>query len=240
MGLVVTATAICHEHEIIADFPLTVVSIAIVFPIVFSINSAFRRRETALKYLSDFKVHGQCIYYAARDWNNGQASHLAPEIKAVISNCLEGLKTFFLSKKVDAREREKEVYEHFSQLSKLVEQLREHGISGGELSRVNQYQSKMMVAFDNMKIIYHYRTPLTLRAYSKVFIYTFPFLYGPSFAGAFGDNSVEWLGYILPVIISFIIASLDNIQDHLENPYDQIGEDDIKIDLEELDDMLCT
>ena len=97
-----------------------------------------------------------------------------------------------------------------------------------------------MVAFDNMKIIYHYRTPLTLRAYSKVFIYTFPFLYGPSFAGAFGDNSVEWLGYILPVIISFIIASLDNIQDHLENPYDQIGEDDIKIDLEELDDMLCT
>jgi hypothetical protein len=28
-------------------------------------------------------------------------------------------------------------------------------------------------------------------------------------------------------------VSLDNIQEHLERPYDEIGEDDIKIDVEE-------
>jgi predicted membrane chloride channel (bestrophin family) len=37
----------------------------------------------------------------------------------------------------------------------------------------------------------------------------------------------------MPVLYSFILVSLDNIQDHLENPFDQIGEDDIQIDADE-------
>jgi predicted membrane chloride channel (bestrophin family) len=37
----------------------------------------------------------------------------------------------------------------------------------------------------------------------------------------------------MPVLYSFILVSLDNIQDHLENPFDEIGEDDISIDAEE-------
>ena len=42
----------------------------------------------------------------------------------------------------------------------------------------------------------------------------------------------------LPIIYSFILVSLDNIQTQLENPYDQIGEDDITIDVEEIHDMV--
>jgi hypothetical protein len=33
----------------------------------------------------------------------------------------------------------------------------------------------------------------------------------------------------MPILYSFILVSLDNIQDHLENPYDNVGEDDIDI-----------
>jgi len=32
--------------------------------------------------------------------------------------------------------------------------------------------------------------------------------------------------------LSLILVSLDNIQDHLENPFDQIGEDDVAINAE--------
>jgi hypothetical protein len=86
-----------------------------------------------------------------------------------------------------------------------------------------------MIAFDNMKIIRQYRTPITLRSYSKFFIYTFPILYGPYFASTFHDFSAQ-LEYVMPILYSFILVSLDNIQDHLENPFDALGEDDIAID----------
>ena len=95
----------------------------------------------------------------------------------------------------------------------------------------------MIIAFDGLKVIHHYRTPITLRAYSKVFIYIFPIIYGPYFASTFHDFSAS-LEYVMPVLYSFILVSLDNIQDHLENPFDEVGEDDIVIDGEETASLL--
>jgi hypothetical protein len=87
----------------------------------------------------------------------------------------------------------------------------------------------MIIAFDNIKIIHTYRTPVTLRAYSKVFIYIFPILYGPYFASTFREYSAN-LEYVMPILYSFILVSLDNIRDHLEHPFDDVGEDDIRFD----------
>ncbi len=133
----------------------------------------------------------------------------------------------------DWKKNEQKMYEKFSELSILTMRLREVGVQSGEISRVSQYVSKMIIAFDNMKIIHNYRTPVTLRAYSKVFIYIFPIIYGPYFASSFHDFSAQ-LEYVMPILYSFILVSLDNIQDHLENPFDDVGEDDIRIDTEDL------
>ena len=88
-----------------------------------------------------------------------------------------------------------------------------------------------MIAFESMKHVYQYRTPRTLRAYSKVFVYVLTVLYGFYFAHLAQDYSPGLL-YVMPVLFSVILVSLDNIQDHLENPFDQIGEDDIRINAE--------
>ena len=40
------------------------------------------------------------------------------------------------------------------------------------------------------------------------------------------------LPLIVLLLFSFILVSLDNIQVHLENPFDQIGEDDVHFDVE--------
>ena len=42
-------------------------------------------------------------------------------------------------------------------------------------------------------------------------------------------DKVLGMTFILPVLFSVILVSLDNIQELLENPYDRIGEDDIYI-----------
>lgn len=90
----------------------------------------------------------------------------------------------------------------------------------------------MIVAFESIKHIYQYRTPRTLRAFSDLFITVLPPLYGPYFAYIAQDFS--WgLGYVMPILFSFILVSLDNIQEHLENPFDQIGEDDVWINVEQ-------
>jgi hypothetical protein len=62
-------------------------------------------------------------------------------------------------------------------------------------------------------------------------------LYGPHFA-QFAGETVPGLQYILPVLLSIILVSLDNIQDHLQNPFNQIGADDVMINAEKFVSLL--
>jgi len=87
------------------------------------------------------------------------------------------------------------------------------------------------VAYENIKHIYQYRTPRTLRSFSDLFITILPPLYGPYFVHISADYSYG-LTYVTPVLFAVILVSLDNIQEHLENPFDQIGEDDVSINAE--------
>jgi hypothetical protein len=214
------------------------VGVAIVFPVVFSIGSAYTRRETALQRFSDFKGHAIAIYFATKDWSSNKENQLASKSRNLIHEMLLVMREMFKTTKEDVWvENEKKIYSLFSQLSSLTMSMREHGVQSGEISRVSQYVSKMIIAFDNMRLIHHYRTPITLRAYSKVFIYSFPIIYGPYFASTFHDFSAQ-LEYVMPILYSFILVSLDNIQDQLENPFDDVGEDDILIDANETTQLL--
>jgi predicted membrane chloride channel (bestrophin family) len=78
---------------------------------------------------------------------------------------------------------------------------------------------------------------LTLRAFSKIFTIMLPILYGPYFAYLAEDYS-SGLIYIVPVLFSIILISLDNIQDHLENPFDLVGEDDVRFNVEKFIETL--
>src|SRR5690349_23754563 len=102
-------------------------------------------------------------------------------------------------------------------------------LSSTECSRLNQYVGRMIAAFENTRNIYEYRTPRALRAFSDFFILLLPILYGPYFAYQAVQFSRE-LFYVMPILFALILVGLANIQDHLENPFDQIGEDDVTID----------
>jgi len=230
--LAVLSSYLCFTWGLTARFPDMLVGVAIVFPVVFSIGSAYNRRETALQRWADFRGHAIALYYATRDWPADKNNDLAKRSRALTSEMVERTKELLTSKKEAWSKKEEEFYGLFSQLSHLTMEMRNYGVQSGEISRVSQYLSKMVIAFDNLKIIYQYRTPITLRTYSKVFIYVFPIIYGPYFASTFHEFSAS-LEYVMPVLYSFILVSLDNIQDHLEDPFDQVGEDDISIDANE-------
>ncbi len=236
-ALSVISTYYCVEKGLTAKFPDMLVGVAIVFPVVFSIGSAYNRRETALQRWADFRGHAIAIYYATRDWSSNKESDLPMRTRDLISEMMESLRNILKADREQWVENEHKYYHLFSKLSAITMELRTLGVQSGEISRVSQYVSKMIIAFDNLKVIYLYRTPVTLRAYSKVFIYVFPIIYGPYFASLDQDISAK-LEYVMPVLYSFILVSLDNIQDHLENPFDQVGEDDIQFDAEETSGLM--
>ncbi len=232
--LAVISTYVCDRYDLTARFPDMLVGVAIVFPVVFSISSAYTRRETALQRLSDFKGHAVAIYYASRDWTSDKNNNLPERARALVNELTRTMRDMFTRHhRTDWEKYEHKVYRLFSELSQFTMELPRYGVQGSEMSRISQYVSKMIIAFDNLKVIHAYRTPITLRAYSKVFIYIFPIIYGPYFAATASDYAHS-LEYVMPVLYSFILVSLDNIQDHLEHPFDEVGEDDIRIDEQDM------
>ena len=235
--LAITSTAICRSQGWFAEFPLTLMGTAVIFPIVFSIGGAYKRREAALDDYGAIKAHGRAIHFATRDWFEDTDTELQDEGRELLFDLLDSMRTMFHRPVSELEQNEPAVYSAFSNLSVFINSMRGRGLPSGEASRCNQFLSKMMISYEHIKHVYQYRTPLTLRAYSKVFISVLPVLYGPYFA-AISQEYSKGFAYVMPVLLSVILVSLDNIQEHLENPFDQIGEDDLFINAEKFRDRL--
>ena len=230
--LAVVSTCLCITYDITADFPLTLIATAIIFPIVFSIGGAYKRRESVLNDYGTIKAHGRAIYFAVRDWMDEPCEESLQKCRDLLGNMLGACRTLFTESNVAMRENEDEVYRSFSELSRFIRtDLREKGLASGEVSRCNQFLSKICVAFDHIKHINQYRTPRSLRAFSDIFVVILPPLYGPYFAFAAKDHAM-WLAYVIPILFSVVLVSLGNIQEHLEDPFDQVGADDVVINVE--------
>jgi predicted membrane chloride channel (bestrophin family) len=231
-SLSVVSTYICRYLDFTANFPLTLVITAVVFPIVFSISAAYTRRETALDRYGSLKAHGQALYMAARDWPNAPDEDTLCRARLLLGDLLIACRDLFVSEVEHLRKKEMQVYRQFSLLSGFIKHdLRGRGLAPGDVSLCNQHLSDMMVAFESVKHIYQYRTPITLRTFSSIFITALPTLYGPYFAFLAQGYSAG-VALVMPLLFSVTLVSLDNIQEHLENPFDQIGEDDITINAE--------
>jgi predicted membrane chloride channel (bestrophin family) len=230
--LVIGSTVLSLYFNWKVDFPLTIIGIAIVFPIVFSIGGAYKRREAALAQYAIMKSMGRVMYLASRDWLRDPqeiASQNQEDFKTHISNTFSlCIKLFQAAKNNNLSQEERAIYKEFSCISKSIEDLRDRGLSGSEVSRVNAYLSRFITAFETVKHIHQYRTPITLRMYSKFYIYVILIVLGPYFA-ILAEGQALWLAFIKPIIFAMVFTGLDNIQEHLENPFDQVGEDDIRI-----------
>ena len=230
-GLAIASTQLCRATGLVADFPLTLIGTAVIFPIVFSIGGAYKRRENALDAYGSLKAHGRAIFLATRDWIEVPDLDLQQRARERLERLLAACRELFKTPVSRMEEPEEEVYRQLSLLSRFVRGLRAHGLPSGEASRCNQYLSKTILAFERVKHIYQYRTPRTLRSYSRFFMVALPVAYGPYFAHV-ADGAPAVLAFVTPVLLSLVLVGLENIQEHLEDPFDQIGEDDVLINAE--------
>ena len=236
--LALTSTFLCIQFEFKADFPFTLIATSIVFPIVFSIGGAYKRREAALREYAVIKGYLRSIYYVPRDWMAEPDQESINKLRKLIGKFFSNFRHMFTNPKKDLANNESRIYNSFSELSCYIKSdLRDKGLSSGECSRTNQYLSKIITSYETIKHIYQYRTPISLRSFSSLFINILPILYGPYFAHL-AENMSFGLAYVTPVLLTMILVGLENIQEHLENPFDLVGQDDIKFNVEKFVELL--
>ena len=95
-GLAVVSTFLCLKYGITADFPLTLLATAIVFPIVFSINSAYKRREKVLDDYGSLKSHGRAIFFATRDWLEVSDLERQEKCRGLLGTLLKSTRSMFV------------------------------------------------------------------------------------------------------------------------------------------------
>jgi hypothetical protein len=235
--LTIIATFLCDYFQFIGDLPITLIGTAIIFPVVFSINSAYKRREDAIMYYASLKANWLGIFMASKNWADKNQAYFRDTMSNELITSIQLMHDYFLQDPEKYRNLDERIYQKFDAISILIQELRQVGVTPSELSRIDQYLTRGINDYEKLRTIFIYRTPNSLRTYSKFFIYTFPILYAPYFAHHLKDGR-EIIGYVSALLYSFVFVSLINIQDQLENPFDQVGEDDIEFDIEEFEKML--
>ncbi len=228
--LALLSTYLCRQLNYITELPDGLIGIAVIFPLVFSINSAYRRREDALHSFANFKTSAVALYYAHRDWPPTDREESTRRGFHLVEELLNGLATHFKSGENGRITSFAHMYSLFSEVSRSLEIMRQTGVPANEISGANQILRTMVFEFERMNNISNYRTPIALRAYSRLFLNFIPILFGPHFAHT-AYPTYPVLGYLVAVLYAIVLVSLDNIQDQLENPFDGIGGDDLRVNL---------
>ncbi|MFN2327898.1 MAG: hypothetical protein ABR612_03210 [Chromatocurvus sp.] len=216
-------TWLCLALGFSYDLNVTLFSIAVVFPLVFTIREAFKRRDDALEFLSQFKSSTLSVHYAfeqapkltrpQKDWARKELRRLCDAfLKALSSNGMSNAEAETIANGFVAFIRD-----HRSQLSN----------SGAlKIIRFMQDVHESMEKTIGLKV---HGTPISLRAYCLVFVFIFPVVFTPTIVYHLVDKPA-WITYTLSLLHGFILITLYNVQADMENPFDQIGLDDVKLE----------
>ena len=80
-------------------------------------------------------------------------------------------------------------------------------ISRSVKGKVVGYLQKVQEGIENCLAIHIHRTPISLKAYCKIFIYIFPIIYTPSIINKIGVENPQWLTYFVIILSEFILIS---------------------------------
>lgn len=228
MLLSVVVTALAFRFGVSYDIDITLFSIAVIFPLVFTIREAFKRRDAALKFLSTFKASMSSVHYCfaqCRKLSTDQQKTVVENLERVSAAFMDALHaegsdsaTVGAGRKADAA-----VNELF-----LFIQHNDNEISSGLALKIIRFLQDVNESIENTISLKLHGTPVSLRAYCLVFVYVFPFVFAPTIVYYLPEEPII-ITYGLAAMHGFILISLFNVQMQMENPFDQVGLDDIQL-----------
>ena len=222
LGLSLLIPFLAYEFKVVYNIDLTLMSIAIIFPLVFTIRGAFRRREKALEHLSRFRASIKTVENFFH--NSKMPDDLKLESSKVLKELNDALFGHLNTKTEDTSDYDVKLKASLNFITTNKEL-----ISNGTREKIYRFYRDVIDSADNLIAIHSHRTPVSLKAYCLIFIYIFPVVYTPTIINKIGLDNPSWLTFFIVVLSEFILISLYNIQDQMEYPFDDDGLDDIQL-----------
>jgi hypothetical protein len=147
------------------------------------------------------------------------------EVHITLSNKSKEINKYVL------RQRSKEIFDFIINNKEYLSEI--------EKNRTFVVKNEIFSKIELLTALESHGTPLSLRNYCLIFIYLFPWIYTPSLiqdTASLTQDFNTYIAIIFSLFISFILMALFNVQSFIENPFDQKGLDDIKLNEFEIDD----
>jgi len=101
-----------------------------------------------------------------------------------------------------------------------------------EKDSIIRVKNELFLSAEKIRGIKIHGTPISLRKYCLIFIYFSPFLYNSQIivkSSGTGFQLELVVSLMFSMVVSFVLMALYNVQDYIENPFDQKGLDDLNI-----------
>ena len=222
--LCIVSVYVCLRLDYAYNVDWIFLSIAVLFPLVFTIREAFRRRQLAIRVLSALKAAISAFYFGLE--NNVK---MPIDEKHQINGLMRSLSVKFTDSLKDPEHHGMDEVRDIIRQIYAVSTPRNEAISSNASLKMMRVVQDIQESIESLHGIKIHGTPVSLRAYLLVSLYFLPFIFTPNLVYNLHDDP-RWLIYVLNSVNGFVLISLYNLQDLLEDPFDQMGLDDIKLD----------
>ena len=216
-----------YQINLAIDF--TIISIAIVFPLVFSITSAYQRRQESITTFAEFRnkiIDISNLFFAVNGVQKEDYEKLYNELLAAQSLLVEYIKSPNENGKFDFLRKKRKT------ILILIDSYK-HLFNEREKDSLIRVKNELFLSAEKLRGTKIHETPISLRKYCLIFIYLSPLLYDSQLVlsqPALGFNIETVISLLFSLLVSFVLMALYNVQEYIENPFDQNGLDDLKID----------
>ena len=223
MFLAAVCVYVFEKLHLSFDMNAALVVSPIVFPLAFSINTDFQRREKVLEDLAQFKSCGMMWYYCMRDWKQPAAltDQWMDKVDTMLKRLLFHLREYLLTEHTERRKVIlSAIYDDFSDSSRLIETLRASKLpyNTAIVSKCIHLVRVMCLSFERLRVVREYRSPRSIRAFNKFLIMLLPVVLSPYFVhvakeavkendGA-EDVCTKWIPYFMSVFVAFVFSAL--------------------------------
>ncbi len=217
------AAFLVTSYDIKFHLDLLLFGLCIVFPLHFSMQAAFKRRDRALEYFSLFKGGAMALHYSFQI-----AEELPHEKKKNATGLLKGVASQLMQQLEYRIAGYNSLQQKLNELFAFIETNREE-ISKRNTLRMVRYLRDVTESSVYLLSLVKHRTMAGMRFYSAFFIIILPLVQAPIVWYHLGAIIPVWLIYVFLGTTSLILVTLNNFQTMIEYPFDAKGMDNIAI-----------
>ena len=213
--------ALCQYSSIVSAVPPSLWVNALLFPLAFSVNAAYQRREGALSQSAEFKACCLTLYLSHRCW---QFERTVPhDFLRCSSTCFttlfEKVKGYLIAKTEGEKVAQlRAVYDLLNELSLVNDVLRISKIDAPLIASLTSTMGRLVGSFESLRMYSDYRTPSSIRAFVHLCNVLVPLLLIPNFAQLATEHN-PYAAYAAGFLLPFLFMLLSNVQKGLENPF---------------------